>query len=189
MTLNKQNPLSLKSWKLLESNFKKNVQKKITEYFSEDPKRVESLSLQWDSFYVDYSKNLLDLETLNLLTKMAREVGLNDAIEAYFNGVKINETEDRAVLHTALRQLNPKSIIVDGEDITPKIQAVKKQMYDFANKVISGNWKGHTGKAISHVVNIGIGGSDLGPAMVTEALEFYSNHLKIVLSQMLREIM
>ena len=179
MTLNKQNPLSLKSWKLLESNFKKNVQKKITDYFSEDPKRVESLSLQWDSFYVDYSKNLLDLETLNLLTKMAREVGLNDAIEAYFNGVKINETEDRAVLHTALRQLNPKPIIVDGEDITPKIQAVKKQMYDFANKVISGNWKGHTGKAISHVVNIGIGGSDLGPAMVTEALEFYSNHLQM----------
>jgi len=179
VTLNKQNPLSLKSWKLLESNFKKNVQKKITDYFSEDPKRVESLSLQWDSFYVDYSKNLLDLETLNLLTKMAREVGLNDAIEAYFSGVKINETEDRAVLHTALRQLNPKSIIVDGEDITPKIQAVKKQMYDFANKVISGNWKGHTGKAISHVVNIGIGGSDLGPAMVTEALEFYSNHLQM----------
>ena len=179
MTLNKQNPLSLKSWKLLESNFKKNVQKKITDYFSEDPKRVESLSLQWDSFYVDYSKNLLDLETLNLLTKMAREVGLNDAIEAYFNGVKINETEDRAVLHTALRQLNPKSIMVDGEDITPKIQAVKKQMYDFSDKVISGNWKGHTGKEISHVVNIGIGGSDLGPAMVTEALEFYSNHLQI----------
>ena len=129
---------------------------------------------------MDYSKNLLDLETLNLLASMASEAGLNDAIEEYFTGGKINETEDRAVLHTALRQLNPKSIIVDGEDITPKIQAVKKQMYDFANKVISGNWKGHTGKAISHVVNIGIGGSDLGPAMVTEALEFYRNHLQMV---------
>ena len=180
MTLNNQNPLSLKSWKLLESNFRKNIQKKIIDYFSEDPKRAESLSLHWDSFYVDYSKNLLDLETLSLLTSMASEAGLNDAIEEYFTGGKINGTEERAVLHTALRQLNPKSIMVDGEDITPKIQAVKKQMYDFTNKVISGNWKGHTGKEISHVVNIGIGGSDLGPAMVTEALEFYSNHLKIV---------
>jgi len=180
VTLNKQNPLSLKSWKLLESNFKKNIHKKITDYFSEDPKRAENLSLRWDSFYVDYSKNLLDLETLSLLTSMASEAGLNDAIEEYFTGGKINETEDRAVLHTALRQLNPKSIMVDGEDITPKIQAVKKQMYDFSDKVISGNWKGHTGKKISHVVNIGIGGSDLGPAMVTEALEFYRNHLQMV---------
>ena len=179
MTLNKQNPLSLKSWKLLESNFKKNTQKKITDYFSEDPNRVKNLSLQWESFYVDYSKNLLDLETLNLLTSMASEAGLKEAIEAYFNGGKINETEDRAVLHTALRQVNPKSIMVDGEDITPKIQAVKKQMYDFANEVISGNWKGYTGKAISHIVNIGIGGSDLGPAVVAEALEFYSNHLQM----------
>jgi len=171
--------LSLKSWKLLESNFQKNAQKKITDYFSEDADRVKKLSLQWESFYVDYSKNLLDHETLDLLLAVAEESGLNQAIKAYFEGKKINETEDRAVLHTALRQLNPSSIMVDGEDITPKIEEVKKQMYDFADRVISGNWKGHSGKVITHVVNIGIGGSDLGPAMVTEALEFYSNQLRL----------
>ncbi|MEC9195955.1 MAG: glucose-6-phosphate isomerase, partial [Bacteroidota bacterium] len=179
MTLNKHNPLSLKSWKLLESNFQKNAQKKITDYFSEDADRVKKLSLQWESFYVDYSKNLLDQETLDLLVAVAEESGLNQAIKAYFEGKKINETEDRAVLHTALRQLNPSSIMVDGEDITPKIEEVKKQMYDFADRVISGDWKGHTGKVITHVVNIGIGGSDLGPSMVTEALEFYSNQLRL----------
>ena len=171
--------MSLKSWKLLESNFQKNAKKKITDYFSEDADRVKKLSLQWESFYVDYSKNLLDQETLDLLVAVAEESGLNQAIKAYFEGKKINETEDRAVLHTALRQLNPSSIIVDGEDITPKIEEVKKQMYDFADRVISGNWKGHTGKVITHVVNIGIGGSDLGPSMVTEALEFYSNQLRL----------
>ena len=171
--------MSLKSWKLLESNFQKNAQKKITDYFSEDTDRVKKLSLQWESFYVDYSKNLLDQETLDLLVAVAEESGLNQAIKAYFEGKKINETEDRAVLHTALRQLNPSSIVVDGEDITPKIEEVKKQMYDFADRVISGDWKGHTGKVITNVVNIGIGGSDLGPAMVTEALEFYSNQLKL----------
>ena len=171
--------MSLKSWKLLESNFQKNAQKKITDYFSEDADRVKKLSLQWESFYVDYSKNLLDQETLDLLLAVAEESGLNQAIKAYFEGKKINETEDRAVLHTALRQLNPSSIMVDGEDITPKIEEVKKQMYDFADRVISGNWKGHTGKVITHVVNIGIGGSDLGPSMVTEALEFYSNQLRL----------
>ena len=172
--------MSLKSWKLLESNFQKNTQKKITDYFSEDADRVKKLSLQWESFYVDYSKNLLDQETLNLLTSMAEESGLHRAIKAYFEGGKINKTENRAVLHTALRQLNPSSIMVDGENITPKIEEVKKQMYSFADRIISGNWKGHTGKAITHVVNIGIGGSDLGPAMVTEALEFYSNHLQLI---------
>ena len=171
--------MSLKSWKLLESNFQKNAQKKITDYFSEDADRVKKLSLQWESFYVDYSKNLLDQETLDLLVAVAEESGLNQAIKAYFEGKKINETEDRAVLHTALRQLNPSSIVVDGEDITPKIEEVKKQMYDFADRVISGDWKGHTGKVITNVVNIGIGGSDLGPAMVTEALEFYSNQLRL----------
>ncbi len=171
--------MSLKSWKLLESNFQKNAQKKITDYFSEDADRVKKLSLQWESFYVDYSKNLLDQETLDLLVAVAEESGLNQAIKAYFEGKKINETEDRAVLHTALRQLNPHTIMVDGQDITPKIEEVKKQMYDFADGVISGKWKGHTGKAITHVVNIGIGGSDLGPAMVTEALEFYSNQLQL----------
>lgn len=179
MTFNKHNPLSLKSWKLLESNFRKNAQKKIIDYFSEDPERVKKLSLQWGSFYVDYSKNLLDQETLDLLLALAEESGLNQAIRDYFEGKKINETENRAVLHTALRQLNPRPIMVDGQNITPKIEEVKKQMYDFANDVISGKWKGHTGKDITQIVNIGIGGSDLGPSMVTEALKFYNNHLQV----------
>ena len=179
MTFNKHNPLSLKSWKLLESHFRKNAQKKITDYFSEDSDRVKKLSLQWESFYVDYSKNLLDQETLDLLLALAEESGLNQAIRDYFEGKKINETENRAVLHTALRQLNPSTIMVDGQNITPKIEEVKKQMYDFADAVISGKWKGHTGKEITQIVNIGIGGSDLGPAMVTEALKFYNNHLQV----------
>jgi glucose-6-phosphate isomerase len=149
VTFNKHNPLSLKSWKLLESNFQKNAQKKITDYFAEDTERVKKLSLQWESFYVDYSKNLLDQETLDLLISVAEESGLNQAIEAYFDGGKINETEDRAVLHTALRQLSPSSLTVDGKNITPKIEEVKKQMFDFADQVISGAWKGHTGKPSS----------------------------------------
>jgi glucose-6-phosphate isomerase len=103
VTFNKHNPLTLKSWKLLESNFQKNAQKKITDYFAEDAERVKKFSIQWETFYVDYSKNLLDQETLDLLTSVAEESGLNKAIEDYFNGGKINETEDRAVLHTALR--------------------------------------------------------------------------------------
>ena len=119
----------------------KKCSKRITDYFSEDADRVKKLSLQWESFYVDYSKNLLDHETLDLLVAVAEESGLNQAIKAYFEGKKINETEGRAVLHTALRQLNPHAIMVDGQDITPKIEEVKKQMYDFADGVISGNGK------------------------------------------------
>ena len=127
MTFNKHNPLSLKSWKLLESHFRKNAQKKITDYFSEDSDRVKKLSLQWESFYVDYSKNLLDQETLDLLLALAEESGLNQAIRDYFEGKKINETENRAVLHTALRQLNPSSIMVDGEDIPQKLKKSKNK--------------------------------------------------------------
>ena len=179
MTFNKKNPLSLKSWKLLESEFQRHKQTKLTDYFYKDAERIQKLSVQWESFYVDYSKNLLDEKTLDILTEMAKESGLDQAIDAYFEGSKINETENRAVLHTALRTLNPKPLMVDGKDITPKINAVKQQMFDFAKQVISGEWKGYSGKAIQHVVNIGIGGSDIGPAMVTEALEFYRNHLKV----------
>jgi glucose-6-phosphate isomerase len=179
VTFNKKNPLLLKSWKSLESHFQKNAQKKIVDYFAENAERVDKLSLRWESFYVDFSKNLLDEQTIDLLTTMAKESGLDQAIKDYFDGVKINETENRAVLHTALRQKNSKTIMVDGEDISPKIDAVKQQMFEFADRVITGKWKGHTGKQIEHIVNIGIGGSDLGPAMVTEALEFYSNHLEL----------
>ena len=179
MNLNKNNPSNLDSWKKLNSNFKKLSSKTLTEYFAEDPDRVDKLSINWKSFYVDYSKNRLDKSTIDLLVSLAEEAGLKEGVEAYFSGEEINETEGRAVLHTALRTQDSTPILVNGENILPEIDQAKKKMYDFADKVTSGVWKGHTGKSIQNVVNIGIGGSDLGPAMVTEALEFYQNHLNV----------
>ena len=179
MNLNKNNPSNLNSWKKLNSNFKKLSSKTLTEYFAEDPDRVDKLSINWKSFYVDYSKNRLDKSTIDLLVSLAEEAGLKEGVEAYFSGEEINETEGRAVLHTALRTQDSTPVLVKGENILPEIDQAKKKMYDFADKVTSGAWKGHTGKSIQNVVNIGIGGSDLGPAMVTEALEFYQNHLKV----------
>lgn len=140
---------------------------------------MDQLTLKWEEFYVDLSKNRVNEETQELLIDLANAVGLPEAIEAYFSGVKINETENRAVLHTALRDQHAKSIEVDGENVLPGVAAVKEKMEHFSEAVISGAWKGHTGKAITDVVNIGIGGSDLGPAMVTEALAFYKNHLNV----------
>ena len=179
MTLIKKNPKTLESWKKLQSNFKKISQKKLADYFAEDSNRVDNLSLIWKSFYVDFSKNLLDNLTLELLIQLAEESGLKEAISSYFKGEKINETEERAVLHTALRQPFPDPLIFEGKDIIPDINKSNDQMFTFTKKVISGEWKGYSGKPITHVVNIGIGGSDLGPAMVTEALEFYKNHLAL----------
>ena len=140
---------------------------------------MDHLSITWEKFYVDLSKNRLNQETQKLLVDLAKEAGLSEAIEAYFSGVFINETENRAVLHTALRDRNTKRLEVDGENILPGVAAVKEKMQRFSDAVISGAWKGHSGKAITDVVNIGIGGSDLGPAMVTEALAFYKNHLNV----------
>ena len=179
MNLNKNNPSNLDSWKKLNSNFKKLSSKTLTEYFAEDPDRVDKLSINWKSFYVDYSKNRLDKSTIDLLVSLAEEAGLKEGVEAYFSGEKINETEGRAVLHTALRTQDSTPVLVKGKNILPGIDQAKKEMYNFADKVISGGWKGHTGKSIQNIVNIGIGGSDLGLAMVTEALEFYQNHLNI----------
>jgi glucose-6-phosphate isomerase len=179
VTLIKKNPKTLDSWKKLQSNFNNLSQKKLADYFIEDPNRLDNLSIIWKSFYVDFSKNLLDKLTLKLLIQLAKESGLEEAISSYFEGEKINETEDRAVLHTALRQTSPTPVLFEGKDIVPDISKVKEQMFTFAKKIISGEWKGYSGKPISHIVNIGIGGSDLGPAMVTEALEFYKNHLAI----------
>jgi glucose-6-phosphate isomerase len=122
-------------------------------------------------------KNSISQKTLELLINLADEAGLSQAIKAYFSGEKINETEGRAVLHTALRSKGTEAIALEGQNVIPEVNAVKEKMYAFAERVISGDWKGHTGKSIDTIVNIGIGGSDLGPAMVTEALEFYGNHL------------
>jgi glucose-6-phosphate isomerase len=147
--------------------------------FENDAKRQEKFSLLDQDIFLDYSKNILDESTFSHLVALAKECGLKDAIEAQFSGVKINKNENRAVLHTALRAKSTASIQMDGEDIIPAIQAVKAHMKDFSNQIISGSWKGYSGETITDVVNIGIGGSDLGPVMVTEALKPYKNHLNI----------
>ena len=151
----------------------------LQKYFAENPNRFDEFSIQWEDFLVDYSKNRVSKETLNLLEELANEVGLKEAMNAYFEGETINQTEGRAVLHTALRVPEETQIYLDGLDVVPEIRAVNAKIKTFCNQVISGEHKGYTGKSISHVVNIGIGGSDLGPAMVTEALEFYKNHLNV----------
>jgi glucose-6-phosphate isomerase len=147
--------------------------------FENDAKRQEKFSLLDQDIFLDYSKNILDESTFSHLVKLAEECGLKDAIKAQFSGVKINKNENRAVLHTALRAKSTASIQMDGEDIIPAIQAVKAHMKDFSNQIISGSWKGYSGETITDVVNIGIGGSDLGPVMVTEALKPHKNHLNI----------
>lgn len=147
--------------------------------FQKDANRQSKYNILDQDILLDFSKNIIDEITLAHLIDLANECHLSDAIQAQFSGSKINQTEDRAVLHTALRAKASHSIFVDGENIIPKIQAVKSHMREFTNQIISGDWKGYTGKEITDVVNIGIGGSDLGPVMVTEALKPYKNHLNI----------
>ena len=141
---------------------------------------IDKFSLTFGgNILVDYSKNLVDSEVMESLFELAKECGLKEATESMFTGQKINATEDRAVLHVALRNRSNTPIIVDGEDVMPEVNAVLEQMKAFSEEVISGKWKGYTGKAITDIVNIGIGGSDLGPLMVTEALKPYKNHLNL----------
>lgn len=144
-----------------------------------DSGRFEQFSIHFGDILLDYSKNRINAETKRLLIQLAEECGLKDAIRAMFSGEKINQTENRAVLHTALRNPAKSGFILDGRDILTDIHSVLDKMEKFSGQVISGNWKGYTGKAITDIVNIGIGGSDLGPVMVTEALKAYSNHLKL----------
>ena len=151
----------------------------IAQLFKEDTARQEKYSQTFNSIFFDYSKNLLDEKSFQSLLQLAKECGLEDAIKAQFKGEKINQTEGRSVLHTALRAKASASVIVDGENIIPKIQAIKAQMKEFSHRVISGDWKGYSGKQITDVVNIGIGGSDLGPVMVTEALKPYKTRLNV----------
>src|SRR5207245_3100618 len=141
--------------------------------FAEDPKRGERMSVEAAGIYLDYSKNRVTDETLKLLLQLAQESGLEERIDAMFRGDKINITEQRAVLHVALRAPKGVPIEVDGEDVVPKVHAVLDRMADFSERVRSGEWKGHTGKRIRNVINIGIGGSDLGPVMAYEALRYY----------------
>ena len=162
------------SWKALEAHQKKIRDMHLRTLFADDPKRGTRMTAEAVGLFLDYSKNRITDETIKLLIELAEESGLQSRIDAMFRGDKINTTEKRAVLHVALRAPKGASIIVDGENVVPKVHAVIDKMTDFSNRVRSDAWKGHTGKRIRNVVNIGIGGSDLGPVMAYEALKHYS---------------
>jgi glucose-6-phosphate isomerase len=179
MALPHINPTTTKAWQALRAHFTETQTDSIKDYFAHDPKRAEKFSLAWEDFFLDYSKNKINETTLSLLIDLANEVGLEKGIKAYFNGDAINQTENRAVLHTALRAPKTASIFVDGENVVPEVHAVKTSVRQFVDSVINGTHKGYTGRTITDVVNIGIGGSDLGPAMVVEALQYYENHLNV----------
>jgi glucose-6-phosphate isomerase len=162
------------AWKALQVHFQQIGSKHLRDFFAEDPARGERFTAEADGIFLDFSKNRISDETLKLLVQLAEESGLVERREAMFRGEKINITENRAVLHVALRAPKGESIVVDGEDVVPAVHAVLDKMSGFADRVRSGAWKGHTGKRIRNVVNIGIGGSDLGPVMAYEALKYYS---------------
>jgi glucose-6-phosphate isomerase len=162
------------AWKSLQAHFDKVRNVHLRQLFADDPKRGERLTLEAAGLFLDYSKNRVTEETLKLLLDLAQESGLRARIDAMFRGDKINVTENRAVLHVALRAPREMSIVVDGKDVVPDVHAVLDKMSDFANRVRGGAWKGHTGKRIRNVINVGIGGSDLGPVMAYEALKHYS---------------
>ena len=162
------------AWKALDAHFK-GQKLRLRDLFAGDPKRGERMTAEAAGIFLDYSKNCISDETLSLLLQLAEESRLRERIDAMFRGEKINLTENRAVLHVALRAPRGTSIVVDGENVVPQVHAVLEKMADFADQVRSGSWKGHSGKPIRNVVNIGIGGSDLGPVMAYEALKFYSD--------------
>jgi glucose-6-phosphate isomerase len=167
------NPIETSVWSRLEMIFMTLQATHMRELFAEDPNRFDKFSLRFEDILIDYSKNVVNEEAMRLLVELAEEVELKQAIEAMFTGEKINRTENRAVLHTALRNRSNTPVLMDGENVMPEINRVLEQVKKFSDNLISGNWKGFTGKRITHIVNIGIGGSDLGPYMVTEALRPY----------------
>jgi glucose-6-phosphate isomerase len=163
------------AWKALQSHYRDIRRQHLRQLFAEDPTRGERLTAEAVGVYLDYSKNRVTDETLKLLVELAEQSDLSGRIDAMFRGEKINVTENRAVLHVALRAPRGATILVDGENVVPQVHAVLDRMADFADRVRSGAWKGHTGKRIRNVINIGIGGSDLGPVMACEALRQYSD--------------
>ena len=174
------NPTNTQAWKALETHQSQLAHTTIADLFKQEQNRFNDYSLSFENqILVDFSKNKINQETLKLLRQLAKESALDEAINAMFTGEKINRTENRAVLHTALRNRSNTPVYVDGKDVMPEVNAVLAKMSAFCECVISGEWKGYTGKAITDVVNIGIGGSDLGPYMVTEALRPYKNHLNM----------
>ncbi|WP_299243712.1 glucose-6-phosphate isomerase [uncultured Aquimarina sp.] len=179
MALPTINPTTTKAWEALQNHFENIKDSHLKDLFAKSPDRAEIFSIDWNDFYVDYSKNRIDETTKKLLIDLAKEVQLDKAIQSYFEGEIINETEERAVLHTALRTSSSNTVHVDGKNVVPEVSAVKNKIETFCDKVISGELKGYTNKPFTDIVNIGIGGSDLGPAMITESLEHYKNHLNV----------
>jgi glucose-6-phosphate isomerase len=171
----KRPAIKRQAWDALDAHYKKASKPHLRQLFAEDPMRGERMAIEAVGIYLDYSKNRITYETLKLLLRLAEQSGLQSRIEAMFRGEKINVTEKRAVSHVALRAPKGASIIVDGENVVPKVHSVLDKMADFSDRVRIGAWKGHTGKRIRNVINIGIGGSDLGPVMAYEALKAYSD--------------
>ena len=177
--LDRINPLETSAWKKLKTHYDVMKNRHMKDLFNEDPDRFSRFSIRHEEILLDYSKNIITEQTLQYLFELAREARLKEAIEEMFSGHKINETENRAVLHIALRNISNTPIYVDGYNVMPDINFVLKQIEYFSGSIISGEWKGYSGKPITDIINIGIGGSDLGPVMVTEALKPYcKSHLK-----------
>lgn len=167
------NPTATKAWQQLQQHASQMKETHLRKLFAEDADRFNKFTLSFEDILFDYSKNIITEETLSYLLQLAKETGVEDGIKAMFSAEKINATESRAVLHTALRNFSGKPVLLDGKDVMPDVQAVLKKMESFTQRIHSGEWKGYTGKPIRYIVNIGIGGSDLGPVMVTEALKPY----------------
>ncbi|MFO7721401.1 MAG: glucose-6-phosphate isomerase [Gillisia sp.] len=172
-------PTKTEAWKKLEKHFLEIKDLEMKNLFQEDSKRAEDLKIEWEDFYVDFSKNRITVETREMLLELAEECGLKEAIKSYYGGESINRTENRPVLHTALRVPQNEEVILEGKNVVPEVYEAKKKIREFSTEVINGVLKGHTGLAFTDIVNIGIGGSDLGPVMVTESLKFYKNHLNL----------
>jgi glucose-6-phosphate isomerase len=172
------NPTETTAWKKLSAHYLEMQAVHMRDLFAEDPQRFEKFHLMMNDILVDFSKNIIDKDTLAYLTELANECQLQDAIQAMFQGVKINQTEGRSVLHIALRNRSNQAILVNGEDVMPLVNSVLKQVKEFSDQLIQQQWKGYTGKPITDIVNIGIGGSDLGPYMVTEALRPYHQTIR-----------
>ena len=178
MALNSINPTQTKAWSKLAVHFETIKESQMKTWFKENPNRAEEFTIKWEDFYVDFSKNRITSETLELFKELAQELNLQDAISKYFGGDVINQTEGRSVLHTALRSPADVEVILDGANVMPEIYKVKALIKTFSDAIINGTKKGYTNKPFTDVVNIGIGGSDLGPAMVVDSLSFYGNHLR-----------
>ncbi len=179
MALKNINPTTTNSWKELNNHFEEIKGKHIKDFFKSNSNRKEEFSIAFNDFLIDYSNNRLNQKTIDQLIGLANEVELKDAINKYFEGDIINATEKRAVLHTALRTQKKDAIYVDDQNIIPEINKALSKIEAFSEQVISGKWKGYTNQKITDIVNIGIGGSDLGPSMVVDALKFYKNHLNV----------